>query len=653
MNRTESFSFRTVLRLLPLLISTGAALCLFLTTSKITILLEAAIFLLVVFTLILEGCHEGRRPFHSAAALLACCFDMTGFYTFFAAWRHSGILGTLAGMAGLSPTLLAAILGALGAAIAWFAFYRLALWMDGLLLTLWGSDPDYRNPRQAVVAGLSSLCFFLLMPEFSLPNLLYALSASAMAALAANRAPCQLEAGKRSPKILLVFAALSSLGICLFRAEQTRLEAAAIPLAILGFFFVFGCTAMFFRFLTPVLQNALKGISKKEGLFYTALLLVMILIMAVIFLHTDAFYGTEHPYDVIYTSDSPILVGSNTWLNLTYSQNDLRQPLFAVFAAPFVGIFHLLDVVTGASGALSAILLNIPQLGILMLTFLLLGKMLCLSGWKRMVFTALCLLSYPSLLFSLMMEQYVFAVFYLLLFLSGDRHPLPFWGAAGTLLTSVVTVPLLSRNHPVKQFRLWYRDMLQAAMAFVILLIAFCRLDIILGVADQIVSMGQFTGEALTLGEKLKQYLAFVPGCFTAPAAGVDLVKVGHPSWQLAVPTGFDLRGILIPALCALSLVLNRKKEFSRIAGLWAAFSILLLFFLGWGTQENGLILYALYFGWAFLVLLWQLAEETGRRLKLNWFLPLVSGIGILVLSFLNLPAIAQMLRFALTHYPL
>ena len=73
---------------------------------------------------------------------------------------------------------------------------------------------------------------------------------------------------------------------------------------------------------------------------------------------------------------------------------------------------------------------------------------------------------------------------------------------------------------------------------------------------------------------------------------------------------------------------------------------------LGWGTKENGLILYALYFGWAFLVLLFQLIEKVESKLNLKFLVPVVTIVVVVVLLVVNIPAIIEMVNFAITYYP-
>ena len=79
---------------------------------------------------------------------------------------------------------------------------------------------------------------------------------------------------------------------------------------------------------------------------------------------------------------------------------------------------------------------------------------------------------------------------------------------------------------------------------------------------------------------------------------------------------------------------------------------MIMLVGLGWGTKENGLILYALYFGWAFLVLLFQLVEKIEKKMNVKYVLPLISVFSAVVLGVINVPAIIEMVNFAITYFP-
>jgi len=62
--------------------------------------------------------------------------------------------------------------------------------------------------------------------------------------------------------------------------------------------------------------------------------------------------------------------------------------------------------------------------------------------------------------------------------------------------------------------------------------------------------------------------------------------------------------------------------------------------------------LYALYFGWAFLVLLFQLIEWVEDKLHITMLVPVVSVISVVVLAMINIPAIMEVINFAICNYP-
>ena len=104
-------------------------------------------------------------------------------------------------------------------------------------------------------------------------------------------------------------------------------------------------------------------------------------------------------------------------LRLSYVENDLRQPLFAVFAAPFTGgiylIASLLSKIFHISDGIFYSLENVIQIALMLLGTILLVDMLELRKGQRICFfTALCS-SYTILLSTLMMEQYIVAYFWL------------------------------------------------------------------------------------------------------------------------------------------------------------------------------------------------------------------------------------------------
>lgn len=645
-----------------LLVSLVGALCLFLAPSTTVIMLEAAVFLVVVLAIALGDAPVRRQRPGLPVLVLAAAFVVTGFATFYRIWMASSYTTILCAIVHMPARKLVPALAALGSIGGCYALYRLAAFFDRMTASLFsgagaGLKANWFFP-------LSAACFFWMESEMAADrNWPGVLIAAAAALLVAARAEAMGKTLRKDPPALSILSLLTAAGICLFR-RNTFVAAFApslwlsIGVGILALPFVWICTAAFFRKLQTLLADAFRDVARWEWAVWGVLLLAVAAFVTVTFLRTDAFYGTAYPYDVIYTSDSPMLVRDNAYLSLNFQENDLRQPLFAVFAAPFMGIPYLLSTILHASAPANALLMNYAQLALLFFTTFLLTKLLELSAVKRLCFLALSCCSYPVLLFSLMMEQYIVAYFYLILFLyvycTGKQpQTMTLWGAGGTLLTSVIVTPLLSEKNPLRDFRGWFRDMLGCAMGFVFAMLLFGRVDVILDVATSILELTQFTGKELTFADKLHQYTAFIPACFFAPAAGIAPNMEGAISWQMAEATALNWVGIGIVLIALGSAVLTHKKSGSLIAVGWIGFSFLVLVILGWGTQENGLILYALYFGWAFLVLLFRLLEKLEDLAQVKFLVPAVSILAAALMILRNFPAIGEMLAFARNHFPL
>ena len=607
-----------------LLASTLAALCLFLCPSTKVVLLLCAIFCVVLLSALVEKPSESR-PFRPAAAGLAVVFCWAGFILFFTTWRSSPLLAGVLSRFGLNQSLLVGVLGVLGSLVGFPAFYRLARRMDLLLDAMLGIPVPGAGKANAFLPLSAAALFFLEHDQ----NLLYFLGipiAVVLCAMASTRLEPLLTLPKKYPK-LSVFCGLTAAGIC-WAGYALNPRRPGLVAAVLSFPFAFFCLLLFFRALSGLLD--LSDLPRWERMGYAALFLALAVFSAAVFFSSNAFHCSEAPYDVIYTSDSTILVKGNAYLLLLHFQNDLRQPLYAVFAAPFLGLSFLLSKLLGASAPLHALLMNLPQVALLVLCAHLLGRMLGLSPRWRLAFVALACCTWPLLLFSVMMEQYIMAVFY--------------------LLTSLILLPVMSRRNPVKDFRDWYGDMLDRGLEFILSLLVFCRLDIIFNVFHYLTVLSRFSGSELTALDKLRQFSVFLGSCILAPESEAVLNSTGSLSWQLVSPAAFAPLGICVAVLCLLGFWFSRKDRAAQMAAFWLAFSFVVLVGMGWGTKENGLILYSLYFGWAVLLLLFRLAQALTAGLpRLR---PVLYALCLAVLAWQNLPAMARLLSFAIQNYP-
>lgn len=425
---------------------------------------------------------------------------------------------------------------------------------------------------------------------------------------------------KRCSFFVKIISLTTAIGICQFDyLNRLRWEAPSwlkipyineicgIILTAAAFIFVYFCLLLLWNKLIGVFSECktFEDVKPAEWVFYGLLFVVFWGWMVVVFLRSNAFYGVNYVYDIIYTSDSGPLVESNVYLSLLHAENDLRQPLFAVFAAPFAGIPYFIGCLIAASATTQAILTNTVQLILLFLSNFILTKMMRLDATKRACFMLLSCCTYTQFLFTVMMEQYIVGYFWLIMciyVILEAKQPSPFflWGAGGTLLTSMILLPFVPRKSPLRQFREWFADMVKYGGGFVLLMLAFFRFDVFYTLEQKYHRLLGYSGVGLTFGDKLRQYTFFLRNYFLAPAAGVDFAAHEYASWQLAPITSMSVIGIMIFILALVSAVWNRNKKSCCAACGWVAFSVCILLVLGWGTKENGLILYALYFGWHF-----------------------------------------------------
>ena len=143
------------------------------------------------------------------------------------------------------------------------------------------------------------------------------------------------------------------------------------------------------------------------------------------------------------------------------------------------------------------------------------------------------------------------------------------------------------------------------------------------------------------------QFLYFVQSIFIAPKSHI-LADTLPVAYRLDDVNFICLIGIAILILCLISFILNRKNKLALISFLWIIFSFLILCIFGWGTAENGLILYSLYFSWAYIVLIYLLIDKLIKNDKIKTILLFAI---VIILLFFNIPEFLRIVKFGLTYY--
>lgn len=419
--------------------------------------------------------------------------------------------------------------------------------------------------------------------------------------------------------------------------------------ALCGYFY------WLFNHFTPVVKNFFHELEKPEKVFLLIVSTAAIIAIPIIFSKTNVFYdarfqGEPIKYDVIYTTDTIDLVNTNVHLDVNAPENDIRQPLFGVFSMPFAIFAVIVSKALFFVPCAYTLVITIIQIILLQITMILFARMLALPPICKILFLTALVFSYPVLLFSLVIEQYIFAVFWLILLVYAylykkQNREYYFIAAAGSLLTSGVLFPLLSY---AKKSKAWFKDIFHGFIKFAVFIILSGQLPVFLNYSH-VNFLFQFSGIHVTFPDRLLQYIHFIALCFFRPL-NIEISTETYASYRLAPVTAIHIPGLVLLAAALTGFILNRKKPLAQICAGWIVFSFIVLCAVGWGTAENGLILYTLYFSWAFLALVYMAIEKICSRIQpLKFFLYILI---IAILAIINLPGIGRIISFGRQYYP-
>lgn len=410
---------------------------------------------------------------------------------------------------------------------------------------------------------------------------------------------------------------------------------------------------LFVKYLWPVILSFFKSLADGEKKYLKIVFCFGFVIILLLAVSTNAFYRPAYngyivDYDVMYTTDTGTLTYNDVYTNVAMVENDIRQPLFGVMAFPFGLIAHFFSQFLFFIPVYTYELLMVfIQIILLAITIIMLARILKVREKDKKYFYLLFSLSFPYLLFSIVLEQYVIGLFYLILvfycYFNSKKINYAYIGATGTLLTSGIIFPLISKSKDLKQ---WVKDVAWCAVIFFVVMSLSGQLVQVPFFREALSNLSTFNGK-ITFSEKLYQFTNFVKGIFVA-TPGEVVFSEGIPRYFLREFTSYNIIGILILLATFVGFILNRKDKMSLIAFLWVIFSFIILVVVGWGTAENGLILYSLYFAWAYIILIYKLLKSLIKNEK---YFHMIILLIVFITLLLNVKEFYNIIKFALEYY--
>lgn len=343
----------------------------------------------------------------------------------------------------------------------------------------------------------------------------------------------------------------------------------AIFIGLLATTYLFFIINLLYNWLINIFKKYIR-ITRNEWIAIILISIFLTVFCFVIFSLSDVFYSNKYLYNYIYSSDSPWHLQNNTvWINMSHTENDLRQPLFAIFSLPFIGPFYLFANLFRSGSLIYAFIINIPQIILLVVSCYMITRILDIKNFKIKIFTLIILsLSYPVLLFSFMMEQYIIAVFYLLVYVfisinNSKNNKLILNASCGTLLTSGFLF-FLSFKKPLFQ-----KDNLKKFITTLLLgiscIVIFGNQTIFQTFTEKVDLFSSYTNVNISTLDKLFQFFSFVGSCFFAPSAKIDFSSINQVSWQMSNSYLFAILGIIILIISLLGFYFSCKQKSSQI----------------------------------------------------------------------------------------
>ncbi len=429
-------------------------------------------------------------------------------------------------------------------------------------------------------------------------------------------------------------------------------------LTILSMFALTIIVYFLWKKLFPAVKKFFKSLTKFEKIFLIVMFFGTLIVTIVLFNKTTAYYYAKDIYwDILYTSDSSANYIYDSYFNINSPMNEPgKQPLFGIFALPFAVVSKFLSQIFFFIPNGYAIFSVTVQIFAMAVAWLMLIRLLNLKENSKWELLLLLVCSFTTISFALILEQYLLSLFYLILIIYSyynmkSEVNYSYIAGVGTLLTSGIMLPFVSKTVKPQKCLL---NLLKCFVAGVIITIIFGQLPFIFDFFESVFNnLNSFGGKDFTFADKFIQFLNFVKGIFVAiPAEAMPTIAVGleHLSYYLTEVKEYSILGIIILVICFISFIINRKNKMAIISFAWIVFSFLLLCVIGWGTQENGLNLYSLYFSWAYIILVYLFFTRIISNDLIRRFLIVILAI---VLLYFNIPEFINIIRFGIINYPL
>ncbi|MDR2600123.1 MAG: hypothetical protein LBC73_07590 [Oscillospiraceae bacterium] len=393
----------------------------------------------------------------------------------------------------------------------------------------------------------------------------------------------------------------------------------------------------------------IKIADKIEKLYFLFSVMVFTVLILVLYNKTTSF---SEGINYIYSADSLYFLGRATFRG----QLLFQRPLFEILYLPIYSIIYPISRILFFSPRAIYFLIQFVHIILIVACAIMQSRFLKLSGISKTAFLVITSVTYPFIIFAFTIEQYVFSIFLLNLFLytyleNKENKENLYIAATGALITTGVLLPLIIKGKTLMdKVSCLFFDALKALIVFSV----FGVLTTLIYVESGLNWFLRFSTPTKPISEKILYFLNFVKECVIAPDGFVMFLSLDSFSsyvYWAADTTSVDYIGLSLLILALLGFAFNYNDRFSQICIGWIVFGFFIVGIFGYGLEYHETFLYSLYFGWAYIALLFKLIDKilskTHNAVKISVYATI-----IITLCIVNIPEFINVINFGLEFYP-
>ena len=426
----------------------------------------------------------------------------------------------------------------------------------------------------------------------------------------------------------------------------------AFLVASFYFFFHF-FTWVYFIFAKEIILPIINGLVhkvKEYNINIYILLSGVFIIILLINTFTVIFYDTPR-YNVIFQTDTNAIV--ERFMNISDGGNAIRQPLFGLVMSPLVApIYFLANLFPQMFNFYPALMMLLQFCLIILSAYMIYDLTKEKLKYPKLLFFYY-LSSYSTIIFSLVLERFIFSTFFLVLFIYITqkgiiKQQIPgFIMAIGSLSTSAAMGILLLDFKKKSNFKKTVFNAIYATIIFLAIMSVFGQLVQLLLLEQNFGHIDKFTaGYELSILDRLYYYTNFIYGLFLMPTT---FIRDGYHYEQLHTTLESTI-GWLILIGCLVSGIIHYKDKFAKISLYWMFISFMVLVVWGLGmVQTDGILLFSVTFSFAYIYMFYRLLETMLCRFQHSRIILIII---LFTVSLINIYGLIDVIRFGIYQYP-